>query len=205
MRYWKIKEETWYTNPMDNSLPQAAPVYETLGKKTFVMLFVERLRATFTFVGIAILLWIASQQSALEKIPNLGNQQHNVALLAGWALLVALAALIVAFIASWLIYTNYRYMLDDDSLKIKRGILNKEEIAIPYRQIQDINIERNLTYQMFGMSRLVILTAGHEDEPHPEGEAEGILPAIDKTLAEKLQDELLKRTDIQRVTEVGVK
>ena len=188
---------------MDTNQSQAAPAYQTLGTKTFVMLFVERLRATFTFIGIAILLWIASRQSALANIPNLGNQQPHIALLAEWSLLIALIALVVALIASWLIYTNYRYMLDDDSLKIKRGILNKEEIAIPYRQIQDINIERNLTYQMFGMSRLVILTAGHEDEPHPEGEAEGILPAIDKNLAETLQDEILKRTDIQRVTEVG--
>jgi hypothetical protein len=55
---------------------------------------------------------------------------------------------------------------------------------------------------MLGMSRIVILTAGHEDEPHPEGESEGILPGLDKDFAEALQAELLKRTNVEKVTEV---
>ena len=51
------------------------------------------------------------------------------------------------------------------------------------------------------MSRLIILTAGHEDE-NPKGtrdEAEGVIPAVDQKLAEWLQTELLKRADIQKV------
>ena len=87
-------------------------------------------------------------------------------------------------------------------LKIRRGVFSREEVAIPYRQMQDVDIEQNLTDRFWGVCRLVILTAGHEDEPQPEGESEGILPVIDKTLAEQLQAELLRRADVQRVTEI---
>ena len=92
-------------------------------------------------------------------------------------------------------------MLDDDALKVRHGIFSREEIAIPYRQIQDVDIDEDITDRIWGVCRLVILTAGHEDEPRPEGESEGILPVIDKTLAQQLQAELLRRTDVQRVVE----
>ena len=74
--------------------------------------------------------------------------------------------------------------MTDDSFKIRRGILSRTENAIPYRQIQDADIERSLFFRMLGLSRLVILTAGHEDEaPKGSDEAEGIIPAVDQKLA----------------------
>jgi uncharacterized membrane protein YdbT with pleckstrin-like domain len=108
---------------------------------------------------------------------------------------------VLTFFVAWLIYINYKFMLGEDSLKIKRGILNKEEIAIPYRQIQDVNIERDLGFQMMGLSRIAILTAGNQQEKNADEEAEGILPAMDRALAEWLQGELLKRTNVQEVIE----
>ncbi|MCX6722613.1 MAG: PH domain-containing protein, partial [Candidatus Staskawiczbacteria bacterium] len=103
-------------------------------------------------------------------------------------------------------YTNYVFLMTENYFKIKRGIFSKTENAIPYRQIQNIDIERSFIFQLLGLSRLVILTAGHEDEK-PKGasigfdESEGIIPAIDQKLAEMLQTELLKRADVQRVIE----
>lgn len=97
--------------------------------------------------------------------------------------------------------------MTEDSLKIKRGIFSKTENAIPYRQIQNVDIERDLVFQMLGLSRLIILTAGHEDEPKgvPYGsdESEGVIPAIDQKLAEYLQTELLKRADIEKTVQVN--
>jgi len=100
------------------------------------------------------------------------------------------------------IYSRYKFCLGDDSLKIKRGILYKEEVAIPYRQIQDVDIKRDLSFQMLGLSRIVIITAGHEEDEKPgDDDTEGILPALDKDLAEWLQAELLRRANVQKVTE----
>lgn len=92
--------------------------------------------------------------------------------------------------------------MSDDSFKIRRGVLSKTENAIPYRQIQNVDIERNFMFQMLGLSRLIILTAGHEDEkPEERDEAEGVIPALDQKLAVWLQTELLKKAEIQKVTE----
>jgi uncharacterized membrane protein YdbT with pleckstrin-like domain len=175
-------------------------VYHTMGRKTFWIFFLERIHAAFILLLLSIALFILSAQSFLATT-QFGN-------LTPWALLAAevcgllfIVVFAIAFLIAWLIYKNFKFCLGDDSLKIKKGILNKEEVAIPYRQIQDVDIKRDLSFQMLGLSRIVILTAGHEDEK-PEGDdSEGILPALDKDLAEWLQAELLKRANVQKVTE----
>jgi len=167
------------------------------------MIFVlQRIQASFVLLLVSVGLFVIQAQSFVAQVPIPRFRQYL--LLAAWGcfLLFAIFFLLSFFIA-WLIYVNYRFCLGEDSLKIRRGILNKEEIAIPYRQIQDVDIDRDLSFRMIGVSRIVILTAGHEDEkPSVEsGESEGVLPALDKDLAEWMQSELLKRANVQKVVE----
>ena len=154
-------------------------IYHTLGKKTFILFLLDRVRIAVICLIIAIVLFAVSGQNFLNQ-KSIGDMRPYATIGGEIMLAIAILAFLIALLVSWLIYKNFTFSLEDDALKIKRGVITKEEVAIPYRQIQDINIERCLDYQMLGMSRLVILTAGHEDDPHPEGEAEGILPAIDK-------------------------
>jgi uncharacterized membrane protein YdbT with pleckstrin-like domain len=77
-------------------------------------------------------------------------------------------------------------------------------MSILYHHIQNVDISRPLLYRLFGMSKVVILTAGHEDgnrleENQSEGESEGIIDIIDATEAEELQHELLSRSNVMHV------
>jgi uncharacterized membrane protein YdbT with pleckstrin-like domain len=174
--------------------------YHTLGKKTLAIFVLARIHATFILLLLTIALFVVSQQSFLSNIPVPNLPSYVI--FAAWLALTLFAIVFVGtFFVAWLIYINYKFFLGEDSLKIKRGILEKEEIAIPYRQIQDVDLERDLSFQMMGLSRIVILTAGHDDEKPLEDDSEGILPALDKDLAEWLQAELLKRANVQKVVE----
>jgi putative membrane protein len=188
-------QETPITHP---GVPEE--VYHTMGKKTFWIFFLERAHAAFILLILTIVLFMIAQQSFLASTP-VGDLTNYAAMTAWICLALFVAAFLITFLVAWLIYINYKYCLGDDSLKIKRGILNKEEVAMPYRQIQDVDIRRDLSFQMLGLSRIVILTAGHEDEKPEDDESEGILPALDKDLAEWMQAELLKRANVQKVTE----
>jgi putative membrane protein len=188
-------QETPITHP---GVPEE--VYHTMGKKTFWIFFLQRAHAAFTLLIVTIALFMIAQQSFLVKTP-IGDITSYVVLGAWICLALFLVTLAVTFLVAWLIYANYKYCLGDDSLKIKRGILNKEEVAMPYRQIQDVDIKRDLSFQMLGLSRIVILTAGHDDGKPEDDESEGILPALDSALAEWMQAELLKRANVQKVTE----
>ena len=176
--------------------------YHALGRKTFYIFLLQRIRAAAIILLIAIALFAVEGQPFLTKTP-LGDLNGDVAIAAGVALGIFFIVLGVALLVTWLVYKNYAFALGDDALKIKKGVFNKEETAIPYRQIQNVDLERDLSFQMLGLSRLVILTAGEEEEKSGEDESEGILPALDKDLAEWLQAELLKRANVQKVTEAA--
>jgi putative membrane protein len=184
-----------------NNAPVVKPVYQTLGRKVFWLFFLQASSVGFILLLASIIVFIFSFQSFMI-IPVLGNMQKITMLVSLALFVVSIIIICVALISSWLTYINYTFLMADDSFKIKRGFLNKQEDAIPYHQIQNVDIERNFTFQMLGLSRLIILTAGHEDEPQKgNAEAEGVIPAIDQELATWLQTELLKRADIQKVTE----
>ncbi len=176
--------------------------YQRLGKKTLMIFVLDRISASLLFLLAAIVLFILAGQPIASQIhiPNF-NYYIN---LAAWICLGLFAVIfLIGFFIAWLSYITYTFALGEDSLRIKRGILNKEEVAIPYRQIQDVDINRDLGFQIMGLSRIVILTAGHEDEPKGSEscESEGILPALDKDLAEELQTQLLRRANVQKVVE----
>jgi putative membrane protein len=176
-------------------------VYHTMGRKTFWIFLLQRANAAFILLLLSIALFVIGQQSFLATTP-VGNLVGYTMMGAWIALILFVVVFAITLLVAWLIYKNYKYCLGDDSLKVKRGILNKEEVAIPYRQIQDVDLRRDLTFQMIGLSEIVIITAGHDEDEKPgDDDTEGILPAVDKDLAEWLQAELLKRANVQKVTE----
>jgi len=176
-------------------------VYHTMGKKTFWIFLLQRIHAAFILLLLSVALFVLGQQPFLATT-QLGNLAGYTMLAAWGALLVFVIVFGITFLVTWLIYKNYKYCLGDDSLKIKRGVLNKEEVAIPYRQVQDVDLRRDLSFQLMGLSQVVIITAGHDEDEKPgDDDTEGMLPAVDKDLAEWLQAELLKRANVQKVTE----
>jgi uncharacterized membrane protein YdbT with pleckstrin-like domain len=189
-------DETPITHP---GVPEE--VYHTMGKKTFWIFFLQRAHAALILLIVTIVLAILAGQPfmATTQFGDLTGYAVAGAEIAGLLFIVTLG---ISLFVAWLVYSRYKFCLGDDSLKIKRGVLEKEEVAIPYRQIQDVDIRRDIAFQMLGLSRIVILTAGHEEDEKPgDDDTEGILPALDKNLAEWLQAELLKRANVQKVTE----
>jgi len=171
--------------------------YQKLGKRTLWLMLSGQMTPSILILIAAIALLIAQGSGAFSKTPIAPWSIYIV--LATWGLFILI--FIVTFLVAYLTYTNYLFMLGDDALKIRRGILSKEEVAIPYRQIQDVDLEESISDRMWGVARLAILTAGHEEAKEGEEDtAEGILPAVDRTLAESLQTELLKRADVQKTT-----
>jgi uncharacterized membrane protein YdbT with pleckstrin-like domain len=178
-------------------------VYHTLGKKTLWIFIFQRISAALLLLLVTVVLFVVAAQPSLVAT-SFGNLAWDAMIGAEICLILFAVVFAATFLMGWLIYKNYKFSLGDDSLKIKKGVFEKEEVAIPYRQIQDVDIARDVSSQMMGLSRITILTAGQEDQKNADGEDnqnEGVLPAIDKDLAEWLQAELLKRANVQKVTE----
>jgi uncharacterized membrane protein YdbT with pleckstrin-like domain len=78
------------------------------------------------------------------------------------------------------------------------GVLNKKQTVIPYRQIQSIDVVRNVSHQMLGLSKVVILTAGHE-EADERGLVEVRLDPVDKDRAELIRELLQRKIGVEVV------
>ena len=113
-------------------------------------------------------------------------------------ILIDLVVIGVGVIISFLDYKNYTFRFEEFDLIVKRGILNKEETSVPYRQMQDVDLEQNLMYQLFGVCRVVMMTAGHEDSGMND-DTETVLEPIDKTLGEEIRKLLQSRIGVQVV------
>ncbi len=109
---------------------------------------------------------------------------------------------IVLFLVTMIIglmqYRNFFFVLEEFSLKMRKGILNKEEISIPYRQIQDINLVRTLSHRIFGVSRLILITAGHENIKEHD-ETDTVFDPIDANLADEIRTFLERKIGVQVV------
>lgn len=96
-------------------------------------------------------------------------------------------------------------MLDDHSFHIRRGIFMIKEKVIPYRHIQNVDLEQPYHYRIFGVARLNITTARidvFDDEPkgksgqkHETHGKTNLIPIIDKKIAKELAHYLVSQGD----------
>ncbi|MCP4647718.1 MAG: PH domain-containing protein [bacterium] len=70
-------------------------------------------------------------------------------------------------------YHNYTYQFRKKRIVIRKGVLNKERTVIPYTQIQNININRNVLQRALGIATIKIETAGTNP-----WESEGIIDGV---------------------------
>ena len=80
----------------------------------------------------------------------------------GWLLLtVALASW--TQIGPALRYKRRRYRLNEMGLRIRRGLVWHAEISVPYSRIQHTDVSRGPVERWFGLSTLIVHTAGTEN------------------------------------------
>ncbi|MEN9621858.1 MAG: hypothetical protein RLZZ67_292 [Candidatus Parcubacteria bacterium] len=168
--------------------------YQTFGKKAYLIFVSKWLETPTVFLVFAIIISLLRRSSFVEP-----QYQRIVAIGSLTCFVVSILGLIICLLVARFAYRSQGFSISADALKIRQGIFTKQEIAIPYRQIQNVTIERTFSQQLMGVSKLVIVTAGSDDAVTVQNESKGILETIDKDLALALQEELLRRADIQKV------
>ena len=175
--------------------------YQHVGIKTFFINLVKNgLPAIFISVIWVALLVIKTQGVGNVFSLNAPDIIQMADFILNWAILgsfvfVTLLSILALLITS-IDYFTFYFMIDNSGLCIKQGLVDKQEISIPYRQIQDIDIDRPFIYQMFGVCKLNILTAG-QDNDHDNDPTEANFPIIDKDLAYDLRKILLGHSNTQ--------
>ena len=104
---------------------------------------------------------------------------------------------IIIVIWALLFYDRYLYRIGEKTVEIKRGILWKREVIIPYERIQHVSSTRGPIEQLFNLNIINIFTAGTASIPSGFGgsfgafAAEGYIPGI--TDPKKIEKTIISR------------
>ena len=101
------------------------------------------------------------------------------AILAIPALLLAVVPDIIAYIAIHLRYDTMWYVMTDRSLRTRRGIWWILEHTITFENVQDVYVKSGPIQQLFGISEIIVETAGAD-----EGEGENKFAVGNKAIME---------------------
>ena len=106
-----------------------------------------------------------------------------------WVMLLFLPSMTLALVK----YATFRYLLAEDELVIRSGILGRNERHIPYARIQNIGLRQNILHRLMGVAEVQVETAGGTE---PEARL--------KVLALEVADEMRRRVfAVKRVQGVG--
>lgn len=99
----------------------------------------------------------------------------------------ALSAFLVAtaVLAPPWTYATFRFAADDRLLSMRYGMLFVEDRRIPVPRMQHVDITRGPVERLFGLSTLVVFTAGNEGSAFR-------VPGLSKARAEALRDGILR-------------
>jgi uncharacterized membrane protein YdbT with pleckstrin-like domain len=173
---------------MDNNTLE----YKRLGHKTFLLFFLRRTALLFliALLEAAILFFYSSVPTEYTYIANI-----VILALLGLFILIALLALLLA----WMQYTHYKIFISADNIKINRGLIDEEELGLPFRRIKEANLERSLMDQLFGVSNVVLMVLGEEEGDSLSKESKIILDSLDNKIATRIQEILLNKSEVEEV------
>ncbi len=99
------------------------------------------------------------------------------------ALLIAIVPDIIAYIAIHLRYDTMWYVITDRSCRLRRGVWVVVEHTITFENVQNVYLRRGPIQQLFGISTLVIETAGAS-----EGQGDDVFNVGNKAIMEGLEN-----------------
>ena len=101
--------------------------------------------------------------------------------LLGIGLLVLTAAIIVYLAVGPLVYyARYRYIITDDAIDIRKGIVILRHIVVPIERVHQVEVVRGPINNLFGLADLQVTTA--------DGQAE--IEYLDNDVADSIADDL---------------
>ena len=180
---------------------------QPLGQKAYLLIASRKMVAGLVVLLVALVLFavsgpIASLAHRLFSAAGANGGNAASAVSGGITdamiglLIIGLIALAVGLIIARLEYLHFTYTFEEFDLRIRRGILQRSETSLPYRQIQDVDIDRSVAHQLLGLSKLTIITAGHEESAEHE-KVEAILDPVEKGIAEEIRVMLERKIGVQ--------
>jgi membrane protein YdbS with pleckstrin-like domain len=155
----------------------------SLGQRALLRFVFKRIKIFLILIVVAFAAWYAERWVPGEYAPYAA---YAVQML----FVVTAITAAVLFLYAYLEYHYYTYSFTDEAFIITYGYVVRNEVAAVYHQIQNVNIRRGVLDRFMGVSEIVIFMTGADRTSHQNQIS---LPAVGKTKARVVQQELLQR------------
>lgn len=118
------------------------------------------LKQVYIFLTVAVI--VAAAGLILQLLIPLGNPTPGEVAGILWLIIggVILLFMIIGLPVSYLWIKNLSYVIEDERVKIYKGIITKMQQNIPFRMVTDFMLHRSLYDRLLGIGRIMIQTAG---------------------------------------------
>ncbi len=155
----------------------------SLGQRAFFLFLFTRIKMPLFLFALTGVIWYYRASVPEEYLPWMEFAWE----VAG---MIALAYFALMLIWTYLEYKRYTYRFEEEAFIVTKGYIVLNEFGVVYHQIQGVNIRRTPLDRMLGVSQIVILMNGTNDDPE---RSQIILPALGGRKAKLVQNELLAR------------
>lgn len=162
-------------------------------------LFRLRAYSSLFLVGILSAFWIVQTLQIYVS--------YSIIVRAMIAIILFLIFILVAAeIYARMSYTRWLYEINNEGIKIEKGIIWKKYTSIPFERVQNIDIKRGIIARMTGFSSVDIETAGRSNygRGNTQYHGEGYLPAIEEKEAENVRIFIMKKIKQTKKTRQGL-
>ncbi|MDO8554560.1 MAG: PH domain-containing protein [Candidatus Micrarchaeota archaeon] len=105
-------------------------------------------------------------------------------------IIIGALLILLIFVYEWFYFKNYSYKTNDKVLIVKKGVLGRSEIFIPYNRVQTIFLDMDVLDRVFGLYDLHLSTIGIRAGSHIDG--------LNSANSEGLKKELLAAVEKNR-------
>lgn len=97
--------------------------------------------------------------------------------------LLMLLILLLSVLGGMIFHRRFRFRLEDDAVRVRRGLLEQKELRVRFARVQNIQIGEPFYFRPFGLVRFSLQTPG-------AAEKEIELPGIPRELAMRMRDRI---------------
>jgi len=179
-----------------------------LGDRALFFMLLTNVSPAILLIAVAYIILVAfnglsqgiAQSSDILGQFSIFSSSNLNTLLPSVILVIVFIAIILACVGAIVALLQYRFFtvtLGEFDVRLRKGIFSIQEITIPYRQMQNVDIVRSLFYRIFGVSKLVIMSAGHDEDLTDTAVTNTVFNPISKNIAEEIRILLERKIGVQ--------
>ena len=157
-------------------------VHNLIGEKESIFTPQRQSKAAIIIILLKFIKVLARQLWPIILV-ILFNRKGNLDI---WLGMIVAVISLTTLTGSIIAYFKFYYFVEGGELNVRKGVLKKTSLNVPFERIQSVDFEQNIIHQLFNVVSVKIDTAGSAG-------SELSIDAISRERADELRDYILKQ------------